>query len=77
MSQGDTPIGMIFICVDIPDSGGELVMAARQNEAAGLLQGRIYIRTTAAESAEIQSSLEARNLIEQLISLRQRTGRNA
>jgi predicted HTH transcriptional regulator len=67
--------GMTFVCLDIPDSSGELVMAARQNAAAGLLPGRIYIRTTAAESAEVQSSLEARNLIERLITFRQRTGR--
>lgn len=62
--------GRTFVCLDIPDSGGELVMAARQNDAAGLLRGRIYIRTAAAESAEIRSSLEARNLIERLILLR-------
>lgn len=42
------------------------VLAARKNEEAGLYPGRIYTRTSSAESAEVQHSHELRKLLSRL-----------
>jgi len=55
-----------FLVLDVPPIEGTIVLARRANPKAGLYPGRIYSRTVAAESAEVQSSNEVRKMISRL-----------
>ena len=54
----------IFVFLEIPPAAGVLILANRKNESANLYPGRIYSRTSAAESSEVQNSSELRTLME-------------
>jgi CheY-like chemotaxis protein len=56
----------VFIFLEVPPATTSLILAAKQNDRTGLYLGRIYSRTSAAESAEIQKSSELRYLLERL-----------
>lgn len=60
-------LSKVFIFIEVPESG-HLVMAARQNEEADLYLGRVYIRTHAAESAEVHDSADVQKIIDRLVS---------
>ena len=53
-----------FVFFEIPGSKELPVLARKSNESAALYQGRIYIRTAAAESREITDSTELRQLLD-------------
>jgi CheY-like chemotaxis protein len=55
-----------FVLITVPPAKGSLALVKKQNDEAGLYPGRIYARTKAAESAEVRSSSELRELLEQL-----------
>ncbi len=55
-----------FVLLTVPPAKGSLVLVKKQNDEAGLYPGRIYARTKAAETAEVKSSSELRELLEQL-----------
>jgi DNA-binding NarL/FixJ family response regulator len=57
----------VFVILQVPPSSGTLILAKKQNDRAGLYLGRIYTRTSAAESAEVQNSWELRNLLNRLL----------
>lgn len=56
----------LFIFLEVPSAVGSLILVAKQNEKAGLYPGRIYTRTSAAESAEVRTAAELRALLERL-----------
>jgi len=56
----------VFVLLTIPPANGSLVMVKKQNDAAGLYPGRIYARSAAAESREVRTSFELRELLERL-----------
>lgn len=58
----------LFIVAEVPPALGTPILAARQHEGVGLYPGRIYTRTSAAESAEIRDSSELRSLLERLFA---------
>lgn len=60
--------GKNFIFMEVPSANEQPIMAAKQSEEAGLYRGRIYNRTSAAESAEIQDSTEIRRLIDRFVA---------
>jgi CheY-like chemotaxis protein len=62
--------GAHFVEVHVP-AATDLLMAARQNDNAGLHRGRIYVRTVSAESAEAQTSHDVRSIVDRLVALRQ------
>ena len=53
-----------FVFLQIPGAKDAPVLAKRNNPTASLYQGRIYIRTTAAESREITDFVELRQLLD-------------
>ncbi len=55
--------GKTFVFLQIPGAKDAPVLAKRNNPTADLYQGRIYIRTNAAESAEITDYMELRQLL--------------
>jgi CheY-like chemotaxis protein len=59
--------GKVFAVLQIPPAHGTLILAARKDERAGLFLGRIYTRTTAAESAEVRHSSELRELLNRVL----------
>jgi len=56
----------IFVLLEIPPARDTFVLAGKQNEQARLFPGRIYSRTHASESCEVQSSSELRDLFQRL-----------
>jgi len=58
--------GATYVVLRVSASGHTLILAARQHEEAGLYCGRIYTRTSAAESAEVQSSAELREMLDRI-----------
>jgi CheY-like chemotaxis protein len=56
--------GKTYVFIEIPGSKGLPILAKKSNESAALYQGRIYIRTSAAESREITDSTELRQLFD-------------
>jgi CheY-like chemotaxis protein len=56
----------IFVLLSVPAASDSLVLVKRQNEDAGLYPGRIYSRSSAAESAEVRTSSELRELLDRL-----------
>jgi len=58
-----TDSGKTFVFLQIPGAKDAPVLAKRNNPTAALYQGRIYIRTNAAESAEITDYIELRQLL--------------
>ena len=59
-----------FVILDIPAATGSLVLPKSGNDAARLFPGRIYSRTTAAESAEVSSSEDLRRILDRITSAR-------
>lgn len=57
---------MHFVILQVPAAHESLVLAAKKHDQAGLFMGRIYTRTSAAESAEVQHSAELRQLLARL-----------
>lgn len=53
----------LFVIIDVPGTDGTLVLAARENPDAALYTGRIYVRSSAAESAEVESSHQLRQIL--------------
>lgn len=62
VQEGD----QVFVLLTVPAAKGSLVLVKKQNDEAGLYPGRIYARSMAAETAEVKSSSELRELLEQL-----------
>jgi len=58
----------VFVLLSVPAAKDSLVLVKRQNEDAGIYPGRIYSRSSAAESAEVRSSSELRDLLDRLQS---------
>ncbi len=58
--------GKRFVFIEVPSAAPQLAMPRRDHPEAGLLVGRIYVRTTAAQSAPLQTSEEIRTLVERL-----------
>ena len=52
-----------FVFLQIPGAKDVPILAKKNNESAALYQGRVYIRTSAAESREITDSSEMRQLL--------------
>jgi len=59
--------GLTFIFIEVPSIDDELVLVAKMNLKSGLYSGRIYIRTAASESAELQDAAELRRLTDRVI----------
>lgn len=57
----------VFGFLEIPSLEKTVVLAKRKNEKAKLFPGRVYCRSDAAESSEIQNSKDLRNLIDRII----------
>lgn len=55
-----------FVVLQVPRAEGGPVLAARKHDGAGLYMGRIYTRSAAAESAEVQHAAELRQLLSKL-----------
>jgi DNA-binding response OmpR family regulator len=53
-----------FVLLTIPAAKASLILIKRQNEDAGIYPGRIYSRSSAAESAEVKTSAELRELLD-------------
>jgi len=58
--------GKRFVFIEVPSAAPQLAMSRRDHPEAGLFVGRIYVRTTAAQSAPLQTSAEIRTLVERL-----------
>jgi len=56
-----------FLLLTVPAAIDSFVLVKRQNEEAGIYPGRIYARSSAAESAEVRNSSELRELLERLL----------
>jgi CheY-like chemotaxis protein len=56
----------IFVLLSVPAAKDSFVLVKRQNEDAGIYPGRIYSRNSAAESAEVRTSSELRELLDRL-----------
>lgn len=56
--------GMTFVFLRIPEATDAPVLVKKSNSKASLFQGRIYIRTAAAESSEVTDYIELRQLID-------------
>ena len=65
--------GKSYISLKVPSVVGTLAMACCDNEQARLYQGRIYIRTDAARSEEVQDSFEVSRIIERIVDERIRS----
>lgn len=55
--------GKTFVFIEVPTVNKVFALAKKSHQKAGLFQGRIYSRNTAAETAEIQSSVELREIL--------------
>ena len=53
----------LFVVIEIPPASDMPILAAKKNEKVSLYPGRIYTRTSAAESAEVQTSSELREIL--------------
>jgi DNA-binding NarL/FixJ family response regulator len=58
-----------FVVLDVP-AADTIILAARENQNAKLFQGRIYSRSSAAESAEVRTETEMRTIIERVVTAR-------
>ena len=58
--------GKWFVFIEVPSAAPLLAMPRRDHPEAGLLVGRIYVRTAGAQSAPLQTSAEIRTLVETL-----------
>jgi CheY-like chemotaxis protein len=56
-----------FVFLEVPAAKDLPILAKKKNESASLYQGRLYIRTSAAESREITDSSELRSLLKKFI----------
>lgn len=56
----------VFVLLTIPAAKDSLILVKRQNDDAGMYPGRIYSRSPAAESAEVRTSSELRDLLDRL-----------
>jgi CheY-like chemotaxis protein len=56
----------LFVLLSVPAAKNSFVLVKCQNADAGIYPGRIYSRTSAAESAEVRSSSELRELLDRL-----------
>jgi hypothetical protein len=56
-----------FVFLHIPTAEDQPILAKKNNDSANLYQGRLYIRTAAAESREVTDSSELRQLLERFI----------
>jgi CheY-like chemotaxis protein len=56
----------VFAVLSVPATTSSLVFVRQQNEDAGIYPGRIYTRTSSAESAEVRTSSELRDLLDRL-----------
>jgi len=55
-----------FCLITVPPVGKSIYLPKKQNENAKLYCGRIYTRNTSAESAEIRTSVELRELLDKI-----------
>ena len=56
-----------FVFLEVPGEKDLPILAKKKNESASLYQGRLYIRTSAAESGEITDSSELRSFLQKFI----------
>jgi CheY-like chemotaxis protein len=57
-----------YLFMEVPAANDTLILAAMKNEMASLYPGRIYTRTNAAESAEVQTAQELRHVLARFIN---------
>ena len=62
--------GRAFAILEVPPGREMIILAARENDRAGLRRGRVYVRTSSVESAEVRDSNELRALLERVIAAR-------
>jgi len=58
--------GRSFVFLEVPSAEAELVMAKINYPDSGLFRGRIYGRTTASESAALETAAEIRSVVARL-----------
>ena len=56
-----------FVFLEVPGAKETPILARKDNKAASLYQGRLYIRSSAAESREITDSAELRQLLRRFL----------
>ena len=56
-----------FVFLEVSAEKNLPILAKKKNESASLYKGRLYIRTNAAESAEITDSSELRSFLQKFI----------
>ena len=66
-----------FVVITIPSAESTLLFARKENPAAGLMQGRIYIRNSCAESTEAKRAEDVREIIERIVRFRLQKGNGA
>jgi len=59
-----TDVGKTFVFLQVPGAADAPVLARKNNQNAALHQGRIYIRSSAAETREVTDYLELRLLLD-------------
>lgn len=62
--------GLLFTVIRIPSAGGRVALARQENADARLFRGRVYVRTEAAESAEVQDAELLDKLFERVMKTR-------
>jgi CheY-like chemotaxis protein len=62
--------GRVFAILEISAGGEMVILAGKENDRAGLRRGRVYVRTSSVESAEVRDSSELRALLERVIAAR-------
>ncbi len=60
--------GLNYLFIEVPAAKEVPILVTKKYEEAGLYPGRIYTRTNAAESAEVQTSQELRDILTRFIS---------
>jgi len=62
--------GRVFAILEVPPGAEMVILAGKENDRAGLRRGRVYVRTSSVESAEVRDSSELRALLERVIAAR-------
>ncbi len=62
--------GRVFAILEVPPGAEMVILAGKENDRTGLRRGRVYVRTSSVESAEVRDSSELRPLLERVIAAR-------
>ena len=58
--------GKVFAVITIPSAIDVLLLAKKQNDKARFFCGRLYVRNSAAETAEVKDNYEFRKALERI-----------